>query len=146
MPKWSMTTSTTVAGTSRRTSREDLDPIDALTEWYFDRNVNVPCPTRVQHDADWDTYLSDAVNAERRGRRHRPHGQVLRAAHAALPGAAQDDGRARNPLSADRDRARGPSDGVHPHPRRGLVERISRRPARVASCTNPFTAEEDRGT
>jgi benzoyl-CoA reductase/2-hydroxyglutaryl-CoA dehydratase subunit BcrC/BadD/HgdB len=43
--------------------REDLDPIDALTEWYFDRNVNVPCPTRVQHDADWDTYLSNEVNA-----------------------------------------------------------------------------------
>ncbi|HET7399871.1 MAG TPA: 2-hydroxyacyl-CoA dehydratase family protein [Intrasporangium sp.] len=41
--------------------REDLDPVDALAEWYFDRNVNVPCPTRVQHDADWDTYLRDAV-------------------------------------------------------------------------------------
>lgn len=42
--------------------REDLDPVDALTQWYFDRNVNVPCPTRVQHDADWDTYLTNAVS------------------------------------------------------------------------------------
>lgn len=42
--------------------REDLDPIEALSTWYFDRNVNVPCPTRVQHDADWDTYLSNAVS------------------------------------------------------------------------------------
>jgi benzoyl-CoA reductase subunit C len=43
--------------------REDLDPVAALTTWYFDRNVNVPCPTRVQHDADWDTYLDNAVSA-----------------------------------------------------------------------------------
>jgi benzoyl-CoA reductase/2-hydroxyglutaryl-CoA dehydratase subunit BcrC/BadD/HgdB len=42
--------------------REDLDPVAALTQWYFDRNVNVPCPTRVQHDADWDTYLGNAVS------------------------------------------------------------------------------------
>lgn len=42
--------------------REDLDPVDALSRWYFDRNVNVPCPTRVQHDADWDGYLRDAVS------------------------------------------------------------------------------------
>jgi benzoyl-CoA reductase subunit C len=33
------------------------DPIDALTDWYFDRNVTVPCATRVQNDVDWDTYL-----------------------------------------------------------------------------------------
>ena len=43
--------------------REDVDPIDALSQWYFDRNVNVPCPTRVQHDADWDTYLLRSVTA-----------------------------------------------------------------------------------
>ncbi len=42
--------------------REDLDPVAALSQWYFDRNVNVPCPTRVQHDADWDTYLTNAVS------------------------------------------------------------------------------------
>lgn len=38
-----------------------VDPVTALSQWYFDRNVNVPCPTRVQHDVDWDQYLLDAV-------------------------------------------------------------------------------------
>jgi benzoyl-CoA reductase subunit C len=33
------------------------DPLDALTDWYFDRNVTVPCATRVQNDVDWDQYL-----------------------------------------------------------------------------------------
>ena len=42
--------------------REDLEPVAALSQWYFDRNVNVPCPTRVQHNADWDTYLTNAVS------------------------------------------------------------------------------------
>jgi benzoyl-CoA reductase/2-hydroxyglutaryl-CoA dehydratase subunit BcrC/BadD/HgdB len=28
-----------------------------LTRWYFDRNVTVPCATRVQNNVDWDTYL-----------------------------------------------------------------------------------------
>jgi benzoyl-CoA reductase subunit C len=41
--------------------REDLEPVEALTAWYFERNVNVPCPTRVQNDVDWDTYLKNAV-------------------------------------------------------------------------------------
>jgi benzoyl-CoA reductase subunit C len=36
---------------------EDDDPVDALTRWYFDRNVTVPCATRVQNNVDWDTYL-----------------------------------------------------------------------------------------
>lgn len=45
--------------------REDIDPIDALGQWYFDRNVNVPCATRVQHDADWDAYLDRAVHQAR---------------------------------------------------------------------------------
>jgi benzoyl-CoA reductase subunit C len=36
---------------------DDRDPIDALADWYFDRNVTVPCATRVQNDVDWDTYL-----------------------------------------------------------------------------------------
>lgn len=40
---------------------EGVDPVTALSQWYFDRNVNVPCPTRVQHDVDWDQYLLDAV-------------------------------------------------------------------------------------
>jgi benzoyl-CoA reductase subunit C len=36
---------------------DDDDPVDALTRWYFDRNVTVPCATRVQNNVDWDTYL-----------------------------------------------------------------------------------------
>ncbi len=45
--------------------REDIDPVDALAQWYFDRNVNVPCGTRVQHDADWDAYLDRVVHESR---------------------------------------------------------------------------------
>ncbi len=37
------------------------DPLDALTEWYFDRNVTVPCATRVQNDVDWDNFLLRSV-------------------------------------------------------------------------------------
>jgi benzoyl-CoA reductase subunit C len=37
--------------------REGGDPVDALTRWYFDRNVTVPCATRVQNSVDWDAYL-----------------------------------------------------------------------------------------
>lgn len=40
---------------------EDGDPLAALGEWYARRNTTIPCPTRVQQDADWDTYLLDAV-------------------------------------------------------------------------------------
>ncbi|MGX6446539.1 2-hydroxyacyl-CoA dehydratase subunit D [Patulibacter sp. S7RM1-6] len=36
---------------------EDEAPLEALTRWYLDRNVAVPCPTRVQNDVDWDAYL-----------------------------------------------------------------------------------------
>jgi benzoyl-CoA reductase subunit C len=36
---------------------EGGDPVDALTRWYFDRNVTVPCATRVQNSVDWDAYL-----------------------------------------------------------------------------------------
>ena len=42
---------------------ETGDPIDAIARWYFDRNVNIPCATRVQHDVDWDAYLVGAVRA-----------------------------------------------------------------------------------
>ncbi|MCU1690934.1 MAG: Benzoyl-CoA reductase subunit [Frankiales bacterium] len=38
-------------------------PIDALVAQYLDRNVNLPCPTRAQSDADWDAYLLQAVHA-----------------------------------------------------------------------------------
>ncbi|HET6507885.1 MAG TPA: 2-hydroxyacyl-CoA dehydratase family protein [Baekduia sp.] len=39
------------------------DPFAALAAWYQDRNVTVPCPTRVQRDVDWDDYLVDALAA-----------------------------------------------------------------------------------
>jgi benzoyl-CoA reductase subunit C len=37
------------------------DPLEALCAWYARRNVNIPCPTRVQQDADWDGYLMAAI-------------------------------------------------------------------------------------
>ena len=40
---------------------EAKDPLEALCEWYVQRNVNIPCPTRVQRDADWDEYLMAAI-------------------------------------------------------------------------------------
>jgi benzoyl-CoA reductase/2-hydroxyglutaryl-CoA dehydratase subunit BcrC/BadD/HgdB len=40
---------------------EDGDPFEAIARWYQQRNVNIPCPTRVQQDVDWDGWLIDAV-------------------------------------------------------------------------------------
>lgn len=40
---------------------EEGDPMDALATWYLERNVRVPCPTRVDTRADWDAFLLDAV-------------------------------------------------------------------------------------
>jgi bcr-type benzoyl-CoA reductase subunit C len=40
---------------------EDGDPLEAIARWYQQRNVNIPCPTRVQQDADWDSWLLNAV-------------------------------------------------------------------------------------
>jgi benzoyl-CoA reductase subunit C len=37
------------------------DPWAAIARWYAERNTDLPCPTRVQHDADWDAWLLDAV-------------------------------------------------------------------------------------
>ncbi|SEI13269.1 2-hydroxyacyl-CoA dehydratase subunit D [Paracoccus alkenifer] len=42
---------------------DDLGPIAALTRWYFDRNNNVPCSTRAQKTADWESYLGRALEA-----------------------------------------------------------------------------------
>ena len=39
------------------------DALDSLTQWYLDRNKNVPCPTRSARDYDWDQYLADSVKA-----------------------------------------------------------------------------------
>lgn len=41
------------------------DPLDALATWYLARNLKVPCPTRVDQNADWDTYLLDAMAKSR---------------------------------------------------------------------------------
>lgn len=40
---------------------EIKEPLEALGDWYVQRNVNIPCPTRVQQDADWDGYLMAAL-------------------------------------------------------------------------------------
>src|SRR5699024_9212535 len=36
---------------------DEPNPIKALAKWYLDRNVSVPCATRVQRDVDWEDYL-----------------------------------------------------------------------------------------
>ena len=33
------------------------DPVEALANWYIDKNAKVPCPTRADGDADWDEFL-----------------------------------------------------------------------------------------
>lgn len=40
---------------------ETGDPLDALAKWYLERNLKVPCPTRVDQNADWENYLLDAM-------------------------------------------------------------------------------------
>ena len=42
---------------------ESKPPMQALADWYFARNRNVPCPTRVQKTVDWDRYLLDSMKA-----------------------------------------------------------------------------------
>lgn len=37
------------------------DPLTALAQWYLQRNLKVPCPTRVDQNADWENYLLDAM-------------------------------------------------------------------------------------
>lgn len=41
------------------------DPFESLAEWYLDRNLTAPCPTRVTMKVDWDTYLLDKLEASR---------------------------------------------------------------------------------
>jgi len=41
---------------------EDIDPMEALGRWYAERNANLPCPTRVQHEVGWDEWLLEAVS------------------------------------------------------------------------------------
>jgi benzoyl-CoA reductase subunit C len=40
---------------------EDVEPVEALTRWYLQRDAAAPCPTRVKHRADWEDTLVDAV-------------------------------------------------------------------------------------
>jgi bcr-type benzoyl-CoA reductase subunit C len=51
--------------TGRRYLQTDMDesvpPMAAVARWYAGRNVDLPCPTRVQHDVDWDQWLLDAA-------------------------------------------------------------------------------------
>ena len=37
----------------------------ALAKWYMERNTGVPCPTRVQNDVDWDSFLLKAMEQEK---------------------------------------------------------------------------------
>jgi benzoyl-CoA reductase/2-hydroxyglutaryl-CoA dehydratase subunit BcrC/BadD/HgdB len=39
------------------------DPSDALTRWYFDRNIKVPCATRAQTNVDWESYLLESLQS-----------------------------------------------------------------------------------
>lgn len=41
---------------------EEGESLHALGRWYLDRNDNVPCPTRVQHNVDWDGYLLGSLD------------------------------------------------------------------------------------
>ncbi|MGQ0618931.1 MAG: 2-hydroxyacyl-CoA dehydratase subunit D [Panacagrimonas sp.] len=41
------------------------DPLSALAQWYLARNLKVPCPTRVDQNADWETYLLEAMEKSR---------------------------------------------------------------------------------
>ena len=40
---------------------ETIDPVDALSRWYFERNRRTPCATLADEGADWDAFLLDAV-------------------------------------------------------------------------------------
>nr|WP_252189812.1 MULTISPECIES: 2-hydroxyacyl-CoA dehydratase family protein [unclassified Rhodococcus (in: high G+C Gram-positive bacteria)] len=41
----------------------ESNPLEALASVYLRRNTAVPCPTRVQHEVDWDRFLVDSVDA-----------------------------------------------------------------------------------
>jgi benzoyl-CoA reductase/2-hydroxyglutaryl-CoA dehydratase subunit BcrC/BadD/HgdB len=52
--------------TGRRSVQTDVEesmpPFAALGHWYAQRNTNLPCPTRVQQDVDWSTWLLGATS------------------------------------------------------------------------------------
>lgn len=39
------------------------DPVEALAQRYLDRDADLPCPTRVKHEGDWEDELVKAVEA-----------------------------------------------------------------------------------
>jgi benzoyl-CoA reductase subunit C len=41
----------------------DGDPVEALADWYLDRDAVAPCPTLVKHESDWETTLVEAVES-----------------------------------------------------------------------------------
>jgi benzoyl-CoA reductase/2-hydroxyglutaryl-CoA dehydratase subunit BcrC/BadD/HgdB len=42
---------------------EGIDPVIALGNWYLQRDADLPCPTRVKHDTDWEDQLVRSVAA-----------------------------------------------------------------------------------
>lgn len=40
---------------------ETLEPVEAMTRWYVDKNRRLPCPTRNVQRMDWEDYLLGAV-------------------------------------------------------------------------------------
>ena len=128
---------------------ETGDPIDAIARWYARRNVNIPCPTRVQQRRRLGRLPGRRGASERGGGGHPPAGQILRAAHALLPRAPQGPGRGRHPPAAARDRARGPPAESFRTRVEALVER-ARRKRPVPAWTSlrgrnrPMDATQDR--
>lgn len=45
-----------------------LPPLDAMAQWYLDKNRKIPCPTRTMKDVDWEEYLlTDVQRSGARG-------------------------------------------------------------------------------
>ncbi|WP_406691916.1 2-hydroxyacyl-CoA dehydratase family protein [Saccharopolyspora sp. ID03-671] len=40
---------------------EGIDPVEAISRWYLQRDVSMPCPTRVKHEVDWEEQLVRSV-------------------------------------------------------------------------------------
>ncbi|WP_227999064.1 2-hydroxyacyl-CoA dehydratase subunit D [Nocardia australiensis] len=42
---------------------EDVDPLAAISDWYLQRDANMPCPTRVRHATDWEDRLIESIES-----------------------------------------------------------------------------------
>lgn len=42
---------------------EGIDPVIAIAGWYLQRDADLPCPTKVKHDTDWEDQLVQSVKA-----------------------------------------------------------------------------------